>query len=91
MIALRYGTVPIVRSTGGLADTIRDAGEENGVGYTFKSYNAHDMFGAISRALGAYEQKKVWREIIRNGMESDLTWESSAKEYIKLYNELTGL
>lgn len=91
MIALRYGTVPIVRSTGGLADTIRDAGEENGVGYTFKSYNGHDMFGAISRALGAYEQKKVWREIIRNGMESDLTWESSAKEYIKLYNELTGL
>ena len=90
MIALRYGTVPIVRATGGLADTITDAGEKDGVGYTFKSYNAHDMFGAISRALGAYEQKKVWREIMRNGMEQDLTWDASAKEYIKMYNEITG-
>lgn len=88
MIALRYGTVPIVRSTGGLADTIIDAGEDNGFGYTFKSYNAHDMFGAICRALGAYEQKKLWRELIRRGMERDLTWDASAREYIKLYNDL---
>ena len=90
MIALRYGTVPIVRSTGGLADTIKDAGEEDGVGYTFKSYNAHDMFGAVCRALGAYEQKKLWRELMRRGMERDLSWDASAKEYIKLYNDLLG-
>ncbi len=90
MISLRYGTVPIVRATGGLADTIPDAGTDDGVGYTFQSYNAHDMFGAISRALGAYENKKLWRELVRRGMSRDLTWDASAKEYMKMYSEITG-
>lgn len=58
MIAMRYGTIPIVRETGGLRDTVRDCGGENGNGFTFKTYNAHDMFDACMRAKAAYEDKR---------------------------------
>lgn len=88
MIALRYGTIPIVRQTGGLNDTIKDAGEEDGVGFTFKSYNAHDMAGALYRALGCYNQKQQWQQLMIKAMETDNSWDRSADEYVKLYNEL---
>lgn len=61
MVALRYGTIPIVRSTGGLKDSIQDLGGNDGNGFTFQSYNAHDMLGAVKRALGF-----IWR---KRGME----------------------
>ncbi len=90
MVALRYGSVPVVRQTGGLNDTIVDAGEPNGVGYTFKSYNAHDMLGAIDRALGLYALPDQWKTLVVRGMETDHSWDRSAGEYIKMYRELTG-
>ena len=91
MIALRYGTVPIVRETGGLKDTVQPfnhiSGE--GVGYTFYSYNAHDMLDAISRAVDCYRNEpKAWRKVIQNGMRGDYSWGVSAKKYMELYGKL---
>ncbi|MDR2655343.1 MAG: glycogen synthase [Oscillospiraceae bacterium] len=88
MIAARYGTIPIVRETGGLADTIRDEGGENPNGFTFKTYNAHDMLGAVDRAKGVFSDKDRWRRLQRNAMNCDFSWAVSAKQYIDLYNSL---
>ena len=89
MIAMRYGTIPIVRETGGLRDTVRDCGGENGNGFTFKTYNAHDMFDACMRAKAAYGDKRGWNRIIKRDMAEDFSWANSAELYIKLYHELT--
>lgn len=90
MIAMRYGTIPIVRETGGLRDTVRDCGGENGNGFTFKTYNAHDMFDACMRAKAAYEDKRGWNRIIKRDMSEDFSWANSAELYIKLYREVAG-
>lgn len=87
MIAARYGTIPIVRETGGLRDTIRDFGE-GGNGFTFKTYNAHDMLGAVGRAHDCYLNKEAWLSVRQNAMASDFTWGKSAKEYEALYRRL---
>ncbi len=63
MVALRYGTIPIVRSTGGLKDSIQDLGGNDGNGFTFQSYNAHDMLGAVKRALIYMEKKRHGRRL----------------------------
>lgn len=88
MIALRYGTVPVVRKTGGLADTVKDAGEPDGVGYTFQTYNAHDMAGALYRAIGCYHNADEWKKLCIRGMKTDDSWAKSAGEYLKLYKSL---
>lgn len=88
MVACRYGAVPIVRETGGLKDSIIDCGNGEGNGYTFKTYNADDMYGAIERALGAYYQKDVWDSLQECAMRSDFSWGRSANEYIRLYKSL---
>ncbi len=88
MVALRYGTVPIVRETGGLNDTIKDSGDNEGNGFTFKQYNAHDMMYAIKRALTGYKDKDGWAILRRRAMECDNSWAKSAGEYIKLYRSL---
>ena len=88
MYAMRYGTIPIVRETGGLRDSVRDAGGENGTGFTFKTYNAHDMLGACLRAKGAYENKPFWAKIQKQAMDADFSWASSAELYLGLYKEL---
>lgn len=88
MVALRYGTIPIVRETGGLKDSIHDLGSENGNGYTFKSYNAHDMLGAIDRALGLYADKDQWNRAVVNALECDFSWRKSAEEYVSLYEQI---
>ncbi len=90
MISMRYGTIPIVRETGGLRDSVRDAGGENGNGFTFKTYNAHDMLGAVSRAVTLYEDKAAWKKLMTDAMKNDFSWDSSAKLYIGLYEELCG-
>ena len=90
MVSLRYATVPVVRQTGGLADTIKDAGDE-GVGFTFKSYNAHDMSGAIYRALGCYYNKEEWNKLMLRGIKADNSWENSANKYIQLYYDAMNL
>ena len=90
MIASRYGTVPIVRETGGLADTIipYNAEENKGNGVTFYSYNAHDMLDAIRRATELYNDKNVWKKIVKNAMTSDFSWNASAEKYLAMYKEI---
>ncbi|MGN0486893.1 MAG: glycogen synthase GlgA [Acutalibacteraceae bacterium] len=88
MVACRYGTVPIIRETGGLRDSITDCGDGMGNGFTFKTYNAHDMLGAIRRGLGLYYNKEAWDQLVRRDMECDFSWGKSANEYIKLYKDL---
>lgn len=92
LIALRYGSVPIVRETGGLKDTIipynQFTGEGNG--FSFTSYNAHDMLFSLQRAVELYyNNKHVWYHLIKKAMESDYTWDKSAKNYLEIYKELS--
>ncbi|NLK70141.1 MAG: glycogen synthase GlgA [Clostridiales bacterium] len=90
MVSIRYGTVPIVRETGGLRDSIRDNGNGDGNGYTFKTYNAHDMLGACQRAKMMYDYKPEWEKFVKRIMEEDFSWSRSAELYLGLYNELVG-
>ena len=86
MVALRYGTVPIVRETGGLRDSITDCGDGKGNGFTFKSYNAHDMLDAIRRALTLYYNGD-WNDLVLRALNCDFSWGRSANAYIRLYKE----
>ena len=86
MVALRYGTVPIVRETGGHRDSITDCGDGKGNGFTFKSYNAHDMLDAIRRALTLYYNGD-WNELVLRALNCDFSWGRSANAYIRLYKE----
>ncbi len=88
MVALRYGTVPIVRETGGLRDSITDSGDGEGNGFTFKTYNAHDMLGAIRRGLDAYWNREYWDTLVVRAIECDYSWGKSASEYIKMYKQV---
>lgn len=88
MISMRYGTIPIVRETGGLRDSVRDAGGENGNGFTFKTYNAHDMLDAVRRAKDYYNNREAWTQLSIDAMKNDFSWDKSAELYIGLYREL---
>ncbi|GKZ02546.1 glycogen synthase GlgA [Paraclostridium bifermentans] len=91
MIAMRYGSIPIVRETGGLKDTVKPfnkyTGEGNG--FSFANYNAHEMFYCIKSAIDIYKNdKKSWFKIVKSAMSTDSSWAKSANEYIKTYNEI---
>ena len=91
MIAMRYGSVPIVRETGGLRDTVLSyndfSGEGNG--FSFFNYNAHDMLHVIERAVGYYTNRKdIWQTLQERGMKGDYSWTHSAGEYVKLYEKM---
>lgn len=88
MVALRYGTIPIVRLTGGLKDTIRDSGDNEGNGFTFAGFDAYDMLYAIDRAIAGYSNHDGWRILQQRAMNCDNSWAKSAGEYIKLYKGL---
>jgi starch synthase len=88
MISLRYGTIPVVRATGGLKDSIVDCGESCGLGFTFCDYNAHDMLDSIRRAYDSYHNDKAWGELTTRAMKADFSWKRSAKLYMGLYEEL---
>ena len=88
MVALRYGTIPIVRETGGLNDTIRDSGDGLGNGFTFKNYNAHEMKDTILRAVDGYKNKEGWGILKNRAVSCDNSWNASAGSYIALYKEL---
>ena len=91
MVALRYGTIPIVRETGGLKDTITDSGDNEGNGFTFARYNAHDMLHAIRRAVEGYQNEEGWNILVKRAMECNNSWNRSANESIRLYkNVLKG-
>jgi len=90
--SLKYGTVPVVRKTGGLADTVQDWNEYNqygqdvGNGFSFYEYSGQALLNSVKRAINDYHNKSVWRKIQFNGMNKDYSWRHSAEEYIKLYN-----
>ena len=88
MIALRYGTIPVVRKTGGLNDTISDSGDGKGNGFTFESYNAHDMKDSLYRAIEGYKDREGWKILKKRAMDCDNSWNTSAGSYIGLYKEL---
>lgn len=87
MIAMRYGTLPIVRETGGLADTVipYNEYEDTGYGFSFTNFNAHDMLFTIDRALGIYGDKAVWARLRERAMALDFGWDSSAGAYESAY------
>ena len=87
MIASRYGTVPVVRETGGLNDSIKAYTGVKGNGFTFKEYNAHDMLFVINEAIRAFNDKEMWKDVQNKAMNTDFSWKVSAKEYVKLYNK----
>jgi len=88
MYALKYGTIPIVRQTGGLADTVFEFNYDNaqGNGFSFFNYNFEDLEFAINRGLGIYMNEPHWTNIRRNAMHSDYSSTKSAGEYLKLFN-----
>ncbi len=90
LIALRYGSIPIVRETGGLKDTIIpfDENSREGNGFCFSRYNAHDMLFVIKRALQLYRDKEIWSHLVNNAVQSDYSWNKSAREYCALYGRL---
>ncbi|NLO39000.1 MAG: glycogen synthase GlgA [Ruminiclostridium sp.] len=90
MISLRYGTIPIVRETGGLKDTIVDASvHEDGNGFSFSEITSAAFFKAFKRAVDMYRNEPgSWLELVKRGMRNDFSWEHSAKEYLSLYDEL---
>ena len=90
MYSLRYGTVPVVRRTGGLADTIReyDPSTGEGNGFVFNGYDPEEFKAAIDRALTLWPQPTKWRQLMRNGMSSELGWTESAAKYVEAYERL---
>ena len=87
---MKYGTVPVVRATGGLDDTVQEwsADAETGTGFRFYDYKPEDFLHALRSAFGVFADKKQWRTLMRNGMARDYSWTKPAKEYIQLYEEI---
>ena len=93
LMALRYGTVPIVRETGGLKDTVwpYNEFEGTGTGFSFANYNAHEMLNIIRYAKHIYyDKKRVWNKIVDRAMAVDFSWKTSAGKYQELYDWLIG-
>lgn len=96
MIAMRYGTVPLVRSTGGLADTVSPLikGVEGikPTGFTFKKYNGQELYNTINQALEVYyKNKPLWIKLQINGLKQDFSWHKSARHYLRLYRKLVKI
>jgi len=92
MYSLKYGTIPVVRATGGLADTIVDANpatlaSQDANGYCFEEYSAEALERTVRRALAAYHDTSVWNQLIRTAMKQDWSWNRSAREYVELYEK----
>ncbi|MBE6663039.1 MAG: glycogen synthase GlgA [Ruminococcaceae bacterium] len=92
MICSAYGTVPVVRETGGLYDTIKPYNMYNGEGngFTFANYNAHEMKDAVARAVELYKDKKKWSALAKTAMETDFSWNVSANKYIEMYRNVVN-
>jgi starch synthase len=88
MYSLKYGTIPIVRATGGLADTITEYKNGSGNGFVFDKYEAADLMKAAKRALKLYKNREEWIKLIRSAMSYDYSWEVSAKKYVDLYRSI---
>jgi len=91
LISFRFGTVPLVRETGGLADTVEDFDPQTGTGtgFVFKDYDTPVLLRTLDRALAAFRDEKVWSKLVKNVMRCDFSWASSAKKYVELYEKVT--
>lgn len=92
MYSLKYGTIPIVRATGGLEDTIREFDPESGRGngFKFKAYSAQALVSCVRRAAVFYKKKDLWAVLIRNAMRDDFSWDTAARKYLRLYEKVMG-
>ena len=90
LYSFAYGTVPIVRATGGLQDTVHefDAPSTKGNGFVFEEYKAADMLEAVQRALEIYKDKSMWRKLVKNGMAEDHSWNHSSLQYEEVYRRI---
>jgi starch synthase len=86
--SLKYGTVPIVRATGGLDDTIEAFDGQSGTGFKFSEYTGAALLNAIDQAIAAYHQPQVWQQLVCNGMREDFSWGRSARQYLEIYEAL---
>ncbi len=93
MYSLKYGTLPVVREVGGLADTVRDIRDESseGTGFVFKEYSADALVEALTRAISFYKRVRPWTGFMKQAMKQDFSWDSSAKQYVALFQQLTGI
>ena len=91
MYSLKYGTVPIVRATGGLDDTVEDfvPATQKGTGFKFQKYDGQALFEATKRAVDTFADQPTWKRIMKSGMSKDFSWESSARKYVQLYRKLS--
>ena len=87
---MAYGTLPVVRETGGLKDSVIPYNEFTGEGngFSFTHYNAHDMLNVIEYAVSCYKDKNTWNSIVKNAMQTRFDWATQGEEYIKIYNEI---
>jgi starch synthase len=92
MFSLKYGTIPVVRATGGLNDTVFDPedGHDPGTGFKFGPFQSMALLRAVRRAVAAYHDPDLWRAMVREAMEQDFSWERSAGEYIRVFLEAAG-
>lgn len=88
LYALQYGTIPVVRNTGGLKDTVKDVNIDDGYGFVFENLNVGDMIRTINRAISMYNNKSSWDTIRSKAMNLDYSWTKSANKYVALYNQL---
>lgn len=86
--SLKYGTVPVVRATGGLDDTIKAFDGKTGTGFKFSEYSPQALLAVLQQALEVYRQPKAWQRLMHNGMREDFSWANSAKQYAKIYQSL---
>ena len=90
MYAMRYGTLPIVRFTGGLADTVRDVATGEGTGFSFGPIDLGHFSSVLDRALGLFQHfPNEWRAAMLRAMAADNSWDRAAKEYVQLYTDMT--
>jgi len=89
MFSLKYGTIPIVRATGGLQDTVIDPNEARspGTGFKFDRFHKDELIAAVRRAIEAFRNRKIWQAMMRKATAQDFSWEHSAKEYIDVFEQ----
>jgi starch synthase len=90
MIAMKYGTIPLVRKTGGLADTVENLSPDGkkGTGFVFEDYKGEDLLFILKRATEAFHQPKLWTELVQRAMKQDFSWDASARKYLEIYGKI---
>jgi starch synthase len=92
LYSLRYGTVPVVRATGGLIDTIEpfEAATGKGTGFRFREYSAPALLASVREALAVFPDRELWKKLMRNGMAQEFSWARSVPRYERIYRQLAG-